>query len=177
MSSSERAAVRATYATEAEGANSAEAAAIHPGRLAADSADVSQASLLRALRQADTPESLATAKLISRGKLEVNILDVDPSGRGLGGLYQFGTKEIDIYGNAFSTPTQAAGYATHETTHFMQGLTRSNYNLGHEFDAFRAQGAVDLGHWTNGLSDPKLYDLLGTHPVYRGVRPDPNWPR
>ena len=158
-------------------ANSVEAAATHPGRLEAESANVSQASLLRALRQADTPESLATAKLISRGKLEVNILPADTSGRGLGGLYRFGTKEIDIYRNAFSTPTQAAGYATHETTHFMQGLTRSNYNLGHEFDAFRAQGAVDSGHWSNGLSDPRLYNLLSTHPAYRGVRVDPKWPR
>jgi len=153
------------------------AAAIHPGQLAAESAEVTQQSLLRALRQAGTPESLATAKLMSRGKLDVNILATDPSGRGLGGLYRFGAREIEIYSNAFSTPTQAAGYATHETTHFMQGLSPSNYNLGHEFDAFRAQGAVDLGHWTRRLSDAALYDLLTRHPVYRGVRPDPNWPR
>ncbi|UWE15657.1 hypothetical protein [Herbaspirillum huttiense] len=167
-----------TNVTSTTGANSTvEAAAIHPGQLAAESADVSQASLLRALRQAGTPESLATSKLISRGNLDVNILATDPSGRGLGGLYRFGTNEIDIYGNAFSTSTEAAGYATHEATHFMQGLNRSNYNLGHEFDAFRAQGAVDLGHWSNGLGDQGLYDFLSTHPVYRGVRPDPTWPR
>lgn len=159
------------------GAASDSAAAIHPGRLAAESSEVTQQSLLRALRQAGTPESLATAKLISRGRLDVNILATDPSGRGLGGLYRFGSREIEIYGDAFSTPIQAAGYATHETTHFMQGLSRSNYHLGHEFDAFRAQGGVDLGHWTNGLSDAGLYDLLTGHPVYRGVRPDPNWPR
>lgn len=93
----------------------------------------------------------------------------DPSGRGLGGLYRFGTREIELYSNAFSTPRQAAGYATHETTHFMQGLTPRNYNLGHEFDAFRAQGRVDLGHWTNGLSDTGLYNTLQAHQVYRGV--------
>jgi hypothetical protein len=154
-----------------------EAAAIHPGQLAAESSGVTQESLLRALRQAGTTESLAAAKLLSRGRLDVNILATDPSGRGLGGLYRFGSREIEIYGNAFSTPTQAAGYATHETVHFMQGLSRSNYNLGHEFDAFRAQGSVDLRHWSNRFGDTDLYDLLKRDPVYRGVRPDPNWPR
>jgi hypothetical protein len=153
------------------------AAAFHPGQLAAVSGEVSQASVLRSLRQAGTPESLATAKLISRGKLDLSILETDPSGRGLGGLYRFGTSEIEIYRSASSTPLQAAGYSTHEATHFMQGLNPRNYNLGHEFDAFRAQGTVDAGHWTNSLSDAGLYDLLGSHPVYRGVRPDPSWPR
>ncbi|ROZ61487.1 hypothetical protein, partial [Ramlibacter sp. WS9] len=158
------------------GASAEAAAAMHPGRLAAESGDVSRASLIRALRQAETPESLATAKLLSRGKLDVKIFAQDPSKQGLGGLYRFGTKEIELYGNAFSTPAQAAGYATHEATHFMQGLSRANYNLGHEFQAFKNQGAVDLGHWSRSLSDNGLYDLLSRHPVYRGVRPDPNWP-
>ena len=42
---------------------------------------------------------------------------------------------------------------------------------------FRAQGAVDKSHWVNGLSDRKLYDILESHPVYRGVPRDPNWAR
>ena len=153
------------------------AAAINPQRLAAESSTVSRESLLRALRQADTAESRATAKLISRDKLKVNILESDPSGRGLGGLYVFGTKEINIYRDSFSNSVQSAGFATHEATHFMQGLTSRNYHLGHEYQAFRAQGAVDKSHWVNGLSDRKLYDILESHPVYRGVPRDPNWAR
>ena len=132
--------------------------------------------MLRALRLAATQESLATAKLISQGRLAVYLRTYDPSGRGLGGVYRFGSKEIIIYTSAFSTPQQAAGYATHEMMHFMQKVTRTNYNLGHEFDAFRAQGAVDWGHWTNRLSDPKLFELLGNHPIYRHLPIGPKGP-
>lgn len=171
-------AVKTAIAESSVSNTAADAAAVfHPGQLAAVSGEISQASVLRSLRQAGTSESLATAKLISRGKVGFSILETDPSGRGLGGLYRFGSSEIEIYKSASFTPIQAAGYATHEATHFMQGLNPRNYNLGHEFGAFRAQGAVDAGHWTNSLSDTGLYDLLGSHPVYRGVRPDPTWPR
>lgn len=59
----------------------------------------------------------------------------------------------------------------------MQRLNSSNYHLGHEFDAFKAQGAVDRSHWSNGMTDKELYDYLRTHPVYEAVPPDPAWPR
>jgi YD repeat-containing protein len=147
------------------------AVAMHPGRLAAESSDISQQSIMRALRDAGTPESLATAKLISRGKVEVKMYPTDPTAKGAGGRYYFGRDSVEIYQDAFATPMQAAGYTTHETVHWMQNLSRSNYHLGHEFDAFRAQSAVDVTHFSRRWTDPQLYDWLGQ--VYKGVRPAP----
>ncbi len=147
------------------------ASAVHAGRLAAESADVSLESILRALRQADTPESLATAKLLSRGKLDLVIRETDPLGEGAGGRYWFGAREVEIYEDAFSTPVGAAGYTTHETVHFMQRLTLSSYNRGHEFSAFRAQGAVDPMHFTNQWTNSQL-ELWLTQ-GYKNVPPAP----
>jgi len=90
-------------------------------------------------------------------------------GRGAGGRYWFGKTEIEIYKDAFSTPTQAAGYATHESVHFMQGLTTSNYSRAHEFTAFRAQGAVDATHFSRSMTDPQLNDWLKIY--YGHVKP------
>ena len=152
-------------------APSSAAGSIHPGRLAAESSEVSQQSVLRALRQADTPESLAAAKLISRGRLDLIMRPTDPEGAGAGGRFYFGRREVEIYSDAFATPTQAAGYATHESVHFMQGLTPRTYNRGHEFSSFRAQGAVDATHFSNRMSDAQLNTWLGS--VYRSVPPAP----
>ncbi|MET1257438.1 hypothetical protein [Aliikangiella maris] len=147
-------------------------APIHPGRLAAESLETNTSSLLRALRTAGTPESLATAKLISKGKVNVKMFDSDPLKQGVGGRYYFGTNNIEIYRSAFTNNNQAAGYATHETVHFMQGLTRRNYHRGHEFEAFRAQGAVDKSHFTNSWNNTELTDWIDK--VYYDVRKAPS---
>ena len=167
--------VGATRAEVQTGARLVANSTLHPGQLAAFSGEVSQASILHTLRQAGTPESLATAKLISKGKLNLNILPAHP--KGYGGEFNFGTNYVNIYANRFETSIQAAGYTAHEGTHFIQGLNRSTYHRGHEFDAFRVQGKVDKDHWSQKLTDQELYDEISSLPAYSRTRPDPNWPR
>ena len=99
------------------------------GEIAGDAADFSEDSIMQALRQAGTPESLATSKLLSTGRVNLNILDTDPSGRGLGGLYEFGSNSVTIYADASSSAEEAAGYVTHEMTHYMQDLRRKHMTL------------------------------------------------
>lgn len=56
---------------------------------AAESTVASQASILRSSRAANTPESHAVAKLIKRGKVELQFLPTDPLKRGAAGAFRF----------------------------------------------------------------------------------------
>lgn len=143
------------------------AASVHQGKFYAESNDISYESIMRALRKSDTKEGYAVAALLKRGKIELRIANAHP--KGYGGLYKFGTNYITIYKSAFNTPLSAAGYATHETRHYLQNLSSSSYAKIHEFEAFSWQRNVDKSF---GLRlDREIWDLINTHPAYKNLKP------
>jgi hypothetical protein len=95
------------------------------------------------------------------------------------GRYPFNSTEVQIYLDQTKSIGEAAGTAAHEVAHFNQalgGMDRFNYHLGHELEAYRAQGAVDWGHFSNGVSDADLLQALASHSAYAGVpMPPPGW--
>jgi RHS repeat-associated protein len=137
----------------------------HPGRLAAESSEITQESVVRALRQSDTVEGAATAKLIKRGRVNLDL--VDDLGEGVGGEAPYGSSEIRISRSASPTPQKAAGYAAHETRHVLQRLTPNAYGQLHEFDPYRWQRRVDPSFFLQ--SDAEVMEALRAHPAYRGV--------
>lgn len=141
-------------------------AGVHPGAVAAASSEVSQASILRALRANGSPEALATSKLISRGRLDLRIAATDPLGQGAAGRYFLGTRRITIAADAAGGPMSAAGFTAHEARHFLQRITPSTYTRLHEFDAYQWQRAADQSF---NLSDSEIWQHIRTHPVYRNV--------
>ncbi len=146
--------------------NNNEAAGVHPGKLAAESDDISYESIMRALRKSDTPEGYAVASLLKRGKIELRIEYAHP--RGYGGLYKFKTNYITIYTSVCSTPLNAAGYTAHETRHFLQKLTTAKYAKIHEFEAFVWQRAVD--RYFPLKKDVEIWNLLNTHKAYKNLK-------
>jgi|GEM_PF-2838452 len=156
--------VTSRWAKKAASAESA--AGIHPGAAAAASADLSQASILRALRTNGSPEALATAKLISRGRLNLKIAPTDPLGQGAAGRYFFGTRIITIAADAAGDTMSAAGFTAHEVRHFLQGITSITYRRVHEFDAYLWQRAADQSF---NLSDSAIWLHIRSHPVYLNV--------
>ena len=143
------------------------AGAVHLGAAAAASSELSQASILRALRANGSPEALATSKLISRGRVNLNVVPTDPLGQGAAGRYFFGTRDIAIARDVAGTPSTAAGFASHETRHFLQGIDASTYRRIHEFDAYSWQRAADSS--LNNWSDAAIWQHIRTHPLYQYV--------
>ena len=139
---------------------------MHFGKIAAESNEVSRESIIRALRQSNTAEGIAYAKMIKRGIIN---LKIEPSHRkGYGGLYIFGTNDIHVYTNVANTPTVAAGYAAHETTHYLQRLTRSTYRRRHEFEAYMVQRKVDKSFPLR--TEEAIWDLINTNSAYANVK-------
>ena len=91
---------------------------------------MTQATLMRALRANGSPEALATAALLKRGRIT---LDIGPLSGTKAGWHQFGNNVISIDPSKFATMQRAAGIATHETKHFLQKLTPSSYRQIHEY--------------------------------------------
>ena len=138
---------------------------VHPGRLAAESTEVSKESVMRALRQSNTAEGAATAKLIKRGKVDMNIVEqLDP---GVGGQHPMGTNQISISKEVSAgNPGRAAGYAAHETRHVLQEpMSTKTYGKYLEFDPYRWQRKVDPGFFLN--SDEAVFGVLKANPVYQ----------
>jgi RHS repeat-associated protein len=127
--------------------------------------EVSQATLMRALRANGSPEALATAALLKRGHTTLNI---GPLAGTRAGEHVFGTNVLSIDPSKFSSIQRAAGIATHETKHYLQRLTPSSYRQVHELEAFQWQRAAD---WSFQMSDDQIWNLIKTDSNYRGLRP------
>lgn len=143
-----------------------EAASIHPGKLAGESSEINQASIMRALRQSGSNEGRAVAKLLKRGNLKLDIAETHP--KGWAGQYAFGENKISIYTNNISTPQSAAGYVTHEAKHYLQNLTPQTYTRMHEFEAYTWQRNVDRSWPIRTNSD--IWNFINTNDAYKNVR-------
>jgi RHS repeat-associated protein len=140
---------------------------------------ITRDAIVAELRSAGSPQALRAANQIERGIVGVKLLPTDPGGAGAMGRYPFNSTEVQIYLDQTKSIGEAAGTAAHEVAHFNQalgGMDRFNYHLGHELEAYRAQGAVDWGHFSNGVSDADLLRALASHSAYAGVpMPPPGW--
>jgi RHS repeat-associated protein len=108
-------------------------------------AQTTQADVLRTLRAIGTDESLATAKLISRGEVELEFLSQDPYGLGAPGYNPLGTNKVWIIENKVAnwSNRELAGLVGHEAFHAgVQGLTKNNYWLIHELEAYTWQARI-----------------------------------
>jgi hypothetical protein len=153
-------------AKNAAGAAREIAPAAHPGLVAAELDAAGRASIMRSLRAQNTPEAHAVAKLLKRGKIELEILDTDPIGLGAAGRKPWGSNVIHIYRDAAGTAHQAAGIAVHEAKHWLQNITPSTYRRVHEFEAYQFQRSAGY----LGLTDDQIWNLINTSPLYRHVR-------
>jgi hypothetical protein len=90
--------------------------------------------------------------------------------------------EINIYTNKRMDLEQAIGTVVHEGTHYLQlKQGYAEFNLMHEFRAFRAQGKVDkrtigaeykpgtIDTPASGLTDWGLWYYLENHPKYKDL--------
>jgi hypothetical protein len=127
---------------------------------------------------AGSPEALATAKLISSGRVSLTVLPSHPTKPGVSGIYQMGTNKVTIYADAFPGGSLEAAAATaHETKHYLQKLTPETYHLGHEVEAYKVEGSIYPDALTNSLSDRVLYNYLRGLSGYSHVPGDPDWMR
>ena len=117
---------------------------------------------MRALRQSGSIEGAATAKLIKRGIVELNLMEAAPASWGkvqIGGVY-FGSNRANIVVSRAKNVMEAAGVASHEARHVMQRLTARTYRKIHEFEAYQWTKKVDRGFL---LTDEQIWDLINTH--------------
>lgn len=128
---------------------------------------VSKESIIRALRQSNTAEGTAYAKMIKRGIINLKIETAHA--KGYGGIYYFGTKDIHIYTNVANTPEVAAGFVAHETTHYLQRLTSSTYCRRHEFETYMVQMKVDKSFRLRTAE--AIWNFINTNPAYAHVKP------
>jgi RHS repeat-associated protein len=134
-----------------------------------------QANVLRTLRAIGTDEALATSKLISRGEVQLEFVPgKDPFGPHVAGLQPFGTNKAQIALDKLpSTNKELAGLVGHEAFHVVQGITRENYTLTHELEAFTWQaGITGEVNQANQLEwmEQKYQSLLQEKLVYPQVR-------
>jgi len=126
---------------------------------------------MRALRQSDTVEGAAVAKLLKRGEIKINISDkilLAPQG----GAMPFASNEMIIYRNYAGTPKQAAGLVAHEAEHFLQNLTPALYANGSsalkaELAAYGVQRRVDSSFFLR--TDHEALEYILKSPLYPQV--------
>ncbi|HXI29291.1 MAG TPA: RHS repeat-associated core domain-containing protein, partial [Vicinamibacterales bacterium] len=125
---------------------------------------IGRSATIRALRQAGTPEALATAKLITRGDINLQFAPTDPHGQGATGRADWApSNRITLYQDQLTSPQRAAGAAAHESLHIIQSLTPTSYRLMWEFYAYQWTRAADP---TFTMTDQQIKNYLLTHPVY-----------
>ncbi|MDD5095483.1 MAG: RHS repeat-associated core domain-containing protein [Dehalococcoidia bacterium] len=128
--------------------------------------EVSQAAVMRQLRQSGTRESLATASLIKRGKVRLNFVATDPFRMGAAGRASWAPgRDVYIAMDKVRNARRAAGIAAHESRHILQGITPDTYRLMHELDAYQWQRAAGFLNAT----DQQIIHNLNTNPLYSHV--------
>ncbi|MGY8627963.1 LysM peptidoglycan-binding domain-containing protein [Chromobacterium violaceum] len=149
----------------------APAGVLHPDLWAAVNGEISSPSVIRALRQSNTVEGSAVAKLLKRGDVRLRISN-DFLAVPQGGVMPFGSNEMIIYKHYAGTPQQAAGLVAHETEHFLQRLTPTMYASGSsaleaELAAYSVQRRVDPSFFLQ--TDHKAIEYIVKSPLYPQV--------
>ena len=157
------------YCAQVGFADNTEDAAAVINKSLANGEEITYDSIIRALRQSDTPEGYAVASMLKRGIIE---LDIQETHRlGWAGEFKYtitGNRTVSIFTNQLSTPLQAARYTSHEARHYLQKLTRSTYSKAHEIDAYNWQRAVDNTFPLR--TEQRIIDFVNTHPAYRHLQ-------
>lgn len=121
-----------------------------------------------------SPQAKAAYEMIQSGKVKIAIYDqrMVKGEEWMAGFHEWGSDRIVLFANNIRrTPESVAGIATHEATHFGQGLkSPAQYHKGHEFDAIWAQSRIDPNF---PLQTPEqIWKFLKNHQYY-GKLPDP----
>ncbi len=145
---------------------------VHPGKLAAESQEVSRESVMRALRQSDSVEGAATAKLIKRNQVKLDIRDaVDPKvniSPEAGGYYAHGSDTVSVIKPNAGKPGQAAGLTGHEVRHWLQNQAKQAYTKDSELEAYQWSKSIDktFPHRT----DEEIQKFIDASPLYKNTR-------
>ena len=110
------------------------------GRTESTATTITEAKIMHALRASDTPAGHATAKLLKRGRFQLQLRTT--TGSNLGEI-RFGSRSFSVFTNNVRDAREAAGVAAHEVRHGLQRLTLSTYHQGHELEALQWQKQVD----------------------------------
>jgi YD repeat-containing protein len=145
------------------------ASGIHPDYWASRNGEVNIHSSIRALRENGSPEALATAKLVKRGRVQVVFKETDPFGGGAGGRKPWGTNQVEVYLDQVVSPRQAGGTIAHETKHVLQNTTPATHRLDHEVEAYMWQRAADVD-FKNATSVESIVKYVETAPLYKGYK-------
>jgi RHS repeat-associated protein len=109
--------------------------------------NINQPNVMRALRQSQTIEGSATAKLIKRGKVSLGIRESPPSGICVhpkaAAYYVYGSNELTLLRPKIANSGQAAGYTAHEARHYIQDRAGVSPSKLSEIEAYEWQSRVD----------------------------------
>ena len=132
--------------------------------------ELSYSSIMHALRESESVEGDAVAKLLKRKK--INVIIAEQVGDGRGGAYYFYSKRIYVYKKIklqsgewiLQSPSSAAGFLAHETKQWIDGGVKNKLD---EVNAYLWQKKVDLNlNYT--LND--IWNTLNTHPAYKHLK-------
>lgn len=149
------------------------AAAVSPGQVAQEAGSITRAEIMRALRKANTPEAHATAKLLKRGPVRLEIVNeipkdvrVHPSAAA---YYVIGTNRVGIVApKILGGPLSAEGYVGHEVYHWLQNRAGIQVKSKlSELEAFLWQRAID----PKVAGRDALLRLVNEHDAYRNSPP------
>ena len=141
---------------------------------AAESSELSYSSIIRKLREINTPEARATEKYIKKGFANLNFANYSDKA----GYVKWGTNDITIARNVkingkyyVQDLLSAAGTTGHESVHVMQKVAINNHSKLYELDAFMWQRNIDTRLQKN-YSIEDLWNIINTHSVYKN---EPFW--
>ena len=135
-------------------------------------------NVLRTLRSQGTDEARATAKLISRGEVQLDLLPTAPANahKEARGGNPLGTNKAQVYVDRLklrnTTNEELARLVGHEAFHAgVQSLSPSNYTLTHELEAYtwqaRLTGEVNTANELPWME--QKYGELLQNPVYKNT--------
>ncbi len=136
-----------------------------------DSTMLTEANIMKALRESGSVEGATTAKLIKRKKVLYSIKEKYSDGRA--GNYFPYSRKIEIYQKVklptgewrYQSAESAASYLAHETKHWIDKKVLSKMD---EYNAYMWQNAILKP--SNRLKDSDIWHTLNTHPAYRHLK-------
>jgi hypothetical protein len=136
-----------------------------------DSTMLTEANIMKVLRESGSVEGATTAKLIKRKKVLYSIKEKYSDGRA--GNYFPYSRKIEIYQKVklptgewrYQSAESAASYLAHETKHWIDKKVLSKMD---EYNAYMWQNAILKP--SNRLKDSDIWHTLNTHPAYRHLK-------
>jgi len=136
-----------------------------------DSTMLTEANIMKVLRESGSVEGATTAKLIKRKKVLYSIKEKYSDGRA--GNYFPYSRKIEIYQKVklptgewyYQSAESAASYLAHETKHWIDKKVLSKMD---EYNAYMWQNAILKP--SNRLKDSDIWNTLNTHPAYRHLK-------